>query len=106
MTRRISTLVFLGVAIVACGEKPAKTKNLEADASNAGLNHFQTADANGDGVLDTDEFKILIDLQAAENIGRAPQIKRFGAHDRAFKTLDANGDGKVTLDEINAFQAR
>jgi Ca2+-binding EF-hand superfamily protein len=51
---------------------------------------FAQADADGDGSLTADEFKVFKQLLAEKRT----QLM--------FQRIDTNGDGKVTLDEINA----
>lgn len=58
------------------------------------------ADVNSDGVLTRREFEALINLNAADNLGRAAMIVRTGRYDRAFVRIDANGDGIVTQSEM------
>ena len=62
--------------------------------------NFATADANGDGALTQAEFKAFIDANADDNLGRAAQLKRFGAYDRAFNKLDKDKSGTVTWSEV------
>ncbi|MBV0913813.1 EF-hand domain-containing protein [Anianabacter salinae] len=60
------------------------------------------ADANSDGVLTRQEFETLINLNAADNLGRAAMIVRTGSYGRAFGRIDANGDGVATQSEMQA----
>ena len=60
--------------------------------------NFKAANPGGD-TLTPAQFKTFIDLNAAQGIGRAAQIKSHNAYDRAFKTVDANKDGTVSWDE-------
>ncbi len=62
------------------------------------LTRFKAANPGGD-TLTPAQFKTFIDLNAAQGIGRAAQIKSHDAYDRAFKTVDANKDGTVSWDE-------
>jgi Ca2+-binding EF-hand superfamily protein len=55
---------------------------------------FTQADADGDGSLTADEFKVFKQLLAEKRT------------ESMFQRIDVNGDGKVTLDEINAEAAR
>lgn len=73
---------------------------------NAVAENFIQADANADGALSIAEFNALIDLNAADGIGRAAMIKRMGKQSVAFGRLDANSDGVVTTDEISAMAAK
>lgn len=73
---------------------------LNADAKRA--ENYQQADANGDRKLSKAEFKVFINANAADGLGNASKIKRFGAYNRAFKKLDANSDGFVTVPEMAA----
>jgi hypothetical protein len=60
--------------------------------------NFKKANPGGTG-LNAAQFKVFIDLNAAAKIGRAAQIKSYGAYDRAFGAVDTNKDGIVTWDE-------
>jgi hypothetical protein len=60
--------------------------------------NFKAANPNGD-TLTPAQFKTFIDLNAAQGIGRAAQIKSHNAYDRAFAKVDANQDGTVSWDE-------
>ena len=62
--------------------------------------NFKAADADGDGALTQAEFKAFIDANADDNLGRAAQLKRFGAYDRAFNKLDKDESGTVTWSEV------
>lgn len=73
----------------------------EADREKARTN-FLAADANSDGKLSRNEFRVFIDAQARDNIGRAGMVRRFGAYDRAFRTLDTNKDGSISPRELAA----
>lgn len=64
--------------------------------------HFQAADVNKDGRLDTAEFTTFINLNADYKIGKAPMIRRFGGYAKAFGAADANRDGFVSIVEIAA----
>jgi Ca2+-binding EF-hand superfamily protein len=60
------------------------------------------ADANSDGALSRSEFEVLINLNAADNLGRAAVIVRTGRYDRAFSRIDANGDGYLSQSELQS----
>lgn len=64
--------------------------------------NFQQTDANDDGKLSKSEFRVFINENAKDEIGRAATVKRFGAYDRAFARLDANEDGFVTRAEMRS----
>lgn len=63
--------------------------------------NFAIADVNEDGKLSKSEFRVFIDENAKDDIGRASMVRRMGAYDTAFKRLDANKDGFVARSEIN-----
>lgn len=73
-----------------------------ADDAAKGRANFVAADKNNDGQLSTSEFRVFIDANAKDELGRAAMVKRFGAYDRAFKQLDANEDGQITKAELAA----
>ena len=62
----------------------------EGNREQARVN-FEKADVNKDMKLDRTEFKAFIDLYAQLGLGRASQIRRFGAYDKAFAKIDADG---------------
>ncbi|WP_109354533.1 EF-hand domain-containing protein [Sphingorhabdus sp. EL138] len=84
---------------------PALALNAAADRTAAQEN-FSQADGNEDGQLTKSEFRKFINANAADDIGRASTIKRFGAYDRAFERVDANKDGLVTPKELAASQGK
>ena len=84
---------------------PALALNDAADRTAAQEN-FSQADSNEDGQLTKSEFRKFINANAADDIGRASTIKRFGAYDRAFETVDTNKDGLVTPKELAASQGK
>ena len=69
------------------------------DKQLAQENYIQ-AYLNKDGVLDNDEFAKFIDLNAADNLGRANLVSSGGLYALAFERIDANGDGSVTPKEL------
>lgn len=73
-----------------------------AQDNQLGQENYIQADVNKDGVLDYAEFVTFIDLNAADNIGRAKMISSGGFHERGFKRVDRNGDGYVTPNELQA----
>ena len=98
-TLSIATLMMAILATPACANNNnTASKNLpQADAARQNL---QQADANGDKALNYDEFVTFINLNAADNIGRAKMVKSRNLYSRAFSRLDKNGDGLITADEI------
>ena len=68
--------------------------------------HFPMADADEDGMLNLEEFKNFVRLEAEDGVGKSKNIKRFGVYGRAFNTLDANADEMVTREEIAEFQSK
>ena len=68
---------------------------------------FNKADINGDGILDTEEFKkFFVDVMKSTNMPRdAIQVLdetgelQEGALKKAFSKFDVNGDGEVAWDE-------
>ena len=62
--------------------------------------NFKSADVNDDLLLDFNEFKTFIDLNAKHGLGRAPMIRNFGAYGTAFERVDANKDGRASGQEI------
>ena len=89
------------VAILAAHGAGASEANRQKAAEN-----FMQADVDANGALSLSEFTTLIDLNAAEGIGRAPTIKRFGRYGMVFGRLDANANGLVTPEEIRDLAAQ
>ncbi len=85
---------------VAAAAAQAAATDRERAAEN-----FQQADTNADGMLTLGEFTTLIDLNAAENVGRPRMIRRFGRYRTAFGRVNANADGLVTPGEMAAMAA-
>ncbi len=99
---RISILVSFSALVMAA---PALALNAAADRKAVQQN-FKQADGNGDKKLTKAEFRKLIDANAADNLGKASMIKRFGAYDTAFARVDTNKDGIVTLKELAALKGK
>lgn len=66
------------------------------------VENLAEADANADGALDRTEFEVLINLNAADNLGRAAMIVRTGRYGTVFSRIDANADGLLTQPEMEA----
>lgn len=91
---RLALYAGVATAIINVGH------GAHASQEKAAANFLQ-ADSNSDGALSASEFRTFIDLNAADNIGRAGTIKRRGAYQLAFSRLDSNRDGQVTPSEIS-----
>jgi Ca2+-binding EF-hand superfamily protein len=89
----------VGSALVLTGAVSAQSTDEQKSVLQT---NFQAADANRDGALDRDEFKVFINANAESDLGRAKQIRRFKAYGRAFSKLDGDGDKAVTLAEIHS----
>ncbi|MDX8353833.1 hypothetical protein [Cognatiyoonia sp. IB215182] len=99
------TLFCLTVGLGVFAISPALAQQMsEADRQKIAENLAQ-ADANGDGAMNSDEFRQLIDLNAADNLGRASRVMNAGLYDRVFQRLDANGDGLLTEQEMRDMAA-
>jgi len=99
---RFLTIMTLSTLAAAT---PALALDKSADRAAAQTN-FKQADGNKDRKLTKAEFRKLIDANAADNIGRAPMVKRFGAYDTAFARVDTNKDGIITLKELAALRGK
>lgn len=99
---RILVLSAFCVAVMAT---PALALDKGTDRAAARAN-FQQSDTSKDGKLNKAEFRKFIDANAADDIGRASMVKRFGAYDRAFSRVDANKDGTITPKELAASQGK
>ncbi|MBF9042803.1 hypothetical protein HKCCE4037_05665 [Rhodobacterales bacterium HKCCE4037] len=67
---------------------------------------FLAADANGDELLNRDEFRVFIQQLAAAGAPMSQRIRNFGAYRIAFNQTDADGNGLLTPDELRAAEAR
>ena len=86
-------------AALSLGAQGALAQDADREAVIA---NFQQVDADGDGALTLSEFTTLIDLNAADDIGRARLLKRSGRYEMAFRRLDEDGNGRVTGADIAA----
>lgn len=93
MFQPIAALALILVFAPAAAQTGSSPQDLAAA-------NFRMADSNGDGVLNADEFVTFINLNAAQNIGRASRVKNAGAYDRAFSRMDQDGNGSVTPAEV------
>ena len=94
LTRGLLILLMGAILIAPCVRADIGEQQEKREAN------FETADANGDGALTQAEFKAFVDANADDNLGRAAQLKRFGAYDRAFDRLDRDKSGTVTWSEV------
>ena len=62
--------------------------------------NFEQADTDNNDKLSPSEFRVLIDENAKDEIGRAALIKQGKAYDRVFARLDANDDGFLSFSEL------
>lgn len=66
------------------------------------VKNFNAADSDKNKALNTTEFKIFVNANAAEGIGRFSMIKERGVEDRVFSRMDGDGDGEIALEELMA----
>ena len=59
------------------------------------------ADADGDGLLDADEFKALFDLDGDGNISAHEAAKAA----KLFAMVDKDGDGQLDIEELKQVRA-
>lgn len=93
------------LALLALPLGAARAQDMSAADRQKLIENIAQADRNNDGAISRSEFEWLIDLNAADGLGRAGQIKRMGAYGRAFRLLDADGDGVLTRAEMQALAA-
>lgn len=98
--------VIASLALAALPMASAQARTLSPEAKEKAAENFMQADANQDGALNRNEFEMLINLNADDEIGRAKMVRRFGRYDTAFGRLDASGDGFVTPEEMKAMAAK
>ena len=92
----------LALPLLALPLGTAEAQTLSAVDRQKMIENIVQADQNNDGAISRAEFEALIDLNAADSLGRAGQVKRLGAHDAAFGRLDADGNGLLTREEMQA----
>ena len=97
MTVIIATIKRAAVALCLLNPISALTQD-----NQLGRENYIEADVNKDGVLTYAEFVTFIDLNAADNLGRAKLVSSRGLHERAFRRVDTNRDGLVTPQELQA----
>lgn len=92
----------LPFALIAALALPMAVQAQEMSAADRQklLQNAAQADGNNDGYLNRSEFEKLIDLNAADDLGRAARIKKSGRYGMVFNRLDANGDGFLTQQEM------
>lgn len=98
MTRtKLLTVVFIaGLAMPVS----ADAQDMSAADRQKMLENVTQADRNDDGAISRSEFETLIDLNAADGLGRAARVKSSGRFGMVFNRLDANGDGFLTQQEM------
>ena len=87
------TMIFAAISLFAIPLTAQDNRSLVAE-------NFEQADTNNDDKLSPSEFRVLIDENAKDEIGRAAFIKRRQAYDSVFARLDANNDGYVSFSEL------
>ena len=87
------TMIFAAISLFAIPLTAQDSRSLVAE-------NFEQADTNNDDKLSPSEFRVLIDENAKDEIGRAAFIKQRQAYDRIFARLDANNDGFVSFSEL------
>lgn len=78
----------------------ANAQKMSAPDRQAFLENIVQADRNDDGAISRSEFETLIDLNAADGLGRAARVKKSGRYGMVFNRIDANGDGFLTKEEM------
>ena len=93
MRTALQTMIFAAVSLFAVPLTAQDNRSLVGE-------NFNQADTNNDDKLSPSEFRILIDENAIDEIGRATFIKQRKAYDRVFARLDANDDGFISFSEL------
>lgn len=89
-------------ASLAVSTLAAQAQNLSEAERQMMFVNLAEADADADSAISRGEFEVLINLNAADNIGRAARIVRTGRYDMAFDRIDTDGDGFLTEAEMQA----
>jgi len=93
MHTALQTLIFAAISIFNVPLTAQDNRSLVGE-------NFEQADTDNDDKLSPSEFRVLIDENAKDEIGRAAFIKQRKAYDRVFARLDANDDGFVSFSEL------
>ncbi|MGF1502140.1 MAG: hypothetical protein ACFBSD_10000 [Paracoccaceae bacterium] len=94
------------IALFIIGTAPSAVAQPSEEQQELAAENFMEADADADGALTLSEFTTLIDLNAADNIGRAAMVKRSGRYGMVFERIDTNADGLVTPEEVQELAAQ
>ena len=97
----IAMLLFVFASPITAQEKQDRQADTKAKLGEY-LKRFPDSDANGDGILTLDEFKVF---QQRRLPGQDMQSRLREAL-RRFPQADANKDGSLTLEEFRDFQKR
>ena len=104
MKKLVPNLTLI-LALTAMTMSAAHAQNLSTAEKQKMVENVIQADGNSDGNLNRSEFEMLINLNAADNLGKASKVKRAGLYDKAFNRLDADGNGLITKEEMEAMAA-
>ncbi len=66
---------------------------------------FLAADANGDRLLESSEFRAFVNRRAQGGDATAQRVRSFRAYSVALSRVDGNGDGRVSGDELRTYDA-
>lgn len=95
LLRTIATLsVLVPLVSQASGE--------EFQANKTEIRAWVLADANEDGALAPDEFRLFVQAMAKAGQSTAELVTLFGMYETAFSVADANGDGRITPQELRS----
>lgn len=88
-----------GFATAACAQDATyetKTETLDATVTDS----FSASDANADGALDREEFRVFVDTKAAAGHSGAYALAESGDYDGSFLLYDVNADGMLDAGEL------
>ena len=92
---------ILIVVTFGCALLPITSSGAEVEEKlKPAHENFLRADADKSGGLDAKEFVTFIDANAAISFGRAKEIQKRKAYDRAFSKVDKNQDKSLTWAEF------
>ena len=101
--RKTSRALVSSIAIILSGASFAAADLTKMNPDS--MEHFPMADQNSDEKLSLEEFKIFVNLEAEDDIGKSRNLKRFKMYKTGYSQMDGNKDGALTLEEIAAFKA-
>ena len=93
-------LLPLGTMASACAQEESDSITQEMESPSI-AEYFTAADADGDGALNRDEYRIFVDALASTGDEAATAIRDGENYDESFASTDVDRDGLISVTEIN-----